>query len=782
MHGRRGWFVLGAVGALALLTSGCPDGGGGGPSFFFPMASGKTVFAVTSGNNLIAFDLSTPNQITSRAITGLQSGESLVGIDFRPATGELYALGSNSRLYVINLSTGGAVFIGATPTLSGTLFGVDFNPVPDRLRIVSDADQNLRLNPDTGASAVMGGGNDTSLSYASGDPNAGQNPSIVSVAYTNNFAGTSATTLYGIDSARDILVTIGGPDGSPSPNGGQLFTVGGLGVDVTDVSGFDIGEDGIAIAAFTSPGAAQSLLFSINLQTGAAQPLTPVGSAQTVRAIAIQTTPTVFGLTTGNNLISFKAGTPGSLIATRALAGLQSGETMLGIDFRPATGQLFGLGSSNRVYTINTATGDASPFATFTPALNGTDFGFDFNPVPDRIRVNSNLTENRRLNPNNGQQAAQDTALAYAATDINAGIAPNVVGAAYTNNFAGTNTTTLYVIDSNLDILCTQGGLNSSPSPDGGQLFTVGGLGFNTSDQVGFDITPSGAAFASLTALGGTTSTLFSVNLTTGAATQIGNVGGTETLRDIAVQFRGTTIFAVDGSNNLMTFNPATSIPAPATTAITGIDASDTLRGLDFRPANRRLYALGVNPTPDNARIYTIDATGFATQIGTGFTVLDGTTSYGFDFNPVPDRIRFVSTLEENFRVNPDTGAQVTPLDTNLAPAGDVEAVAYDRNVAGTTVTTLFGIDTTSDMLVRIGGVDGNPSPNAGAVTNVGPLGVDAITAQLDIGPNGAAFAALLVGANTNLYRINLSTGAATLIAQIGSGGALRGIAVQPGN
>src|SRR5262249_11223427 len=153
----------------------------------------------------------------------------------------------------------------------------------------------------------------------------------------------------------------------------------------------------------------------------------------------------------------------------------------------------------------------------FTPALNGTSFGFDFNPVPDRIRLVSDTDQNLRLNPNDGTVAATDTNLAFAAGDANAAANPNIVGSAYTNNFSAASSTTLYGIDSNLDVLVMQGSVGGAPnSPNGGQLTTVGALGVNTTDQVGFDIVgPTGLALASLTPMGGTTSSLYSINLQT---------------------------------------------------------------------------------------------------------------------------------------------------------------------------------------------------------------------------------------------------------------------------
>lgn len=166
----------------------------------------------------------------------------------------------------------------------------------------------------------------------------------------------------------------------------------------------------------------------------------------------------------------------------------------------------------------------------FTTLLNGTAFGFDFNPTVDRIRVTSEANQNLRLNPSNGAIAAVDTNLAYAAGDVNVGADPRVVGSAYTNSFSGATTTTLYDIDSNLDILVTQN------PPNNGTLNTVGPLGFNTSDLLGFDISRvSSIAFASLTAPVAVTSQLFTVNLTTGAVTLVGTIGGGVALNDIAI-------------------------------------------------------------------------------------------------------------------------------------------------------------------------------------------------------------------------------------------------------
>jgi hypothetical protein len=163
--------------------------------------------------------------------------------------GVLYALGDTHHLYTINTTNGAATLVPGTPfPLSGVAIGMDFNPVPDLLRVVSDSDENFRLNPNTGAVA----GTDSALAFVSGDPNFGANPSVVAAAYTNNFGGAALTTLYGIDYTRDVLVRQGGVNGIPSPNTGQLTTIGALGFDTTDDVGFDIsGVTGLAYASLT---------------------------------------------------------------------------------------------------------------------------------------------------------------------------------------------------------------------------------------------------------------------------------------------------------------------------------------------------------------------------------------------------------------------------------------------------------------------------------------------------------------------------------------------------
>jgi uncharacterized protein (TIGR03437 family) len=756
-------------------------------------ATEGTVFAVTAGNNLITFNQFAPGAIIkTSAITGLQAGENIVGIDFRPRTGQLFAVSSQSRVFTIDPATGAATQVGTmplTPALNGVSFGFDFNPVPDRIRLVSDADQDLRLNPDTGAVAATDG----MLAFATGDPNAAANPNVVAAAYTNSFSGTTTTSLYVIDSNLDILALQGSLGGAPvSPNTGQLFTVGALGVNTTDQVGFDItNPGGLALASLTPMGATNSSLYTINLQTGAATLVGAIGGTEIIRDIAAVTRiETIFAITSGNVLIAFNSGQPNTVLLTRPVTGLATGENILGIDFRPATGELFAMSSLSKVYTLNTSTGAATAVgaAPFSPALGGTFFGFDFNPVPDRIRTTSDTGQNLRLNPNNGALAATDGNLAFATGDANQNTPPRVVASAYTNNFAGTPTTTLYGIDSNLNALVLQGSIGGAPvSPNTGQLTTVGALTVDTTEDVGFDIAPvTGAGFASLTLPGTTSSsTLFTINLATGAATQIGAIGGGQTIRDIAIPPRIETVYAVTQSNKLISFTSTAPGVILSTTTITGLMGGDLINGIDYRPANGKLYAI-----TNTSRIYTIDPlSGFAVPNGPVTNPIVMGNAFGFDFNPVPDRIRVVSSSTQNLRFVPDTGA-TAGTDGALAYAtGDPRAgqmpnivsAAYNNNFAGSTSTTLYVIDSSSDTVATQGSPGGAPvSPNTGQLFTVGPLGVDTNDqVGFDIADDtNNAYASLTVGGTPQFYSINLQSGAATLIGAIAGGEQIRGIAV----
>jgi hypothetical protein len=244
---------------------------------------GTAFFVVTSRNDLVGLNTATPGLIRSQEkITGFADRrEKVVGIDFRPATGQLWSLTDAGRLYTVDPNSAVATPVGATSAVPlesrRTLFGFDFNPSADRIRVVNSAGQNLRFNPDTGAAIDFDVADpdvdpDTGLAYVPGDANAGSTPRIVGAAYNSNVAAAPSTTLYVLDATRDVLATQGSASGTPtSPNTGQLFTVGATNVNVPDQVGFDVvttGGSDAAFAVFAPGGRGSAGLFSVNLVNG----------------------------------------------------------------------------------------------------------------------------------------------------------------------------------------------------------------------------------------------------------------------------------------------------------------------------------------------------------------------------------------------------------------------------------------------------------------------------------------------------------------------------------
>lgn len=186
------------------------------------------VAGLTGDNRLVCFSERRPEAARSvGTVTGLVTDAYLVGIDYRPANGLLYGLGNSGGIYTIDASNAAATFVARlNVALSGTAFGVDFNPTVDRLRVVSDNGQNLRVVPDTGVTTT-----DVALNYTAGTPA----PGIVGAGYTNNDAdANTGTTLFDIDSSLDQLAI------QAPPNNGSLNVVGKLGVDTGTAVGFDI--------------------------------------------------------------------------------------------------------------------------------------------------------------------------------------------------------------------------------------------------------------------------------------------------------------------------------------------------------------------------------------------------------------------------------------------------------------------------------------------------------------------------------------------------------------
>jgi hypothetical protein len=258
-------------------------------------ALGRTIYGLDDRNTIVVFEGDRPGQV-SRRVGVIGATGTLVGIDFRPndmnladgdQTGLLYAVSSDGGIYTIDTGTGAATLRSPLSVpLAGANVGFGFNPMADRLRIHTDAEQDLRVNVETGVVIV-----DTPLTYAAGDANAGKNPDVVATAYTNSVTpAPTSTELFAIDVAQDVLVKLA------SPNNGQLSTVGRLVVDNGVQVGFDISgraTDRFGYATFTPPRYTRSFLYRVNLDNADRQPVGPVDHDRPIISLAIDDRATV---------------------------------------------------------------------------------------------------------------------------------------------------------------------------------------------------------------------------------------------------------------------------------------------------------------------------------------------------------------------------------------------------------------------------------------------------------------------------------------------------------
>ncbi|WAZ26539.1 DUF4394 domain-containing protein [Streptomyces cinnabarinus] len=280
-------------------------------------------------------------------------------------------------------------------------------------------------------------------------------------------------------------------------------------------------------------------------------------------AVAVPVTSTALMLGTPGTGFSAAAATPslrafgisgdGTLMATfttdrpqildwvRAVTGLSGDTALIGIDFRVQDGLMYGVGNKGGIYTIKTppATTDVvvTKVSQLQYALNGANFGVDFNPAADRLRVISDNGQNLRHNLND-HSTIQDLNLTTPPTE---GTTKGVSAAAYTNNDLNAATvTTLVDINTTTDQVVLQSPANN------GTLAPTGSLGIDAGINAGMDIystlsggkTVDNAAFASLTPYGAGTPSLYSINVFTGQATSIGQFP--LNITDLAISLTGS--------------------------------------------------------------------------------------------------------------------------------------------------------------------------------------------------------------------------------------------------
>ena len=546
-----------AIALTALSLVACSGGGDGDPIPLPPPITSVQVgevVALTVSGKLVSFNRATPaTQVGSITVTGLTTGETLLGIDVRPADSKLYALGSAGNLYTLDPASGVATLKVALKALAGddnpysalvgTSFAVDFNPVADRLRVVGNTGQNLRINVDTGDTTTDG-----AITPASA--------AVTAAAYTNSFAGTTSTRLFDLDVVAGQLYL------QSPPNDGTLANGVTLGVTADAANGFDIdARTNVGYAVLTTGN--ETAFYSINLAAtaNAATKIGVIGTAgDAIRGVALMATaaPTALALTADNRLVAFNPSAPNAITSTTSITGLGSGEVVLGMDFRPRDGLLYALATGGRLYTINTATGAATframlmadPADATAPysGISGTVTSVDFNPAADRLRVITSTGQSLRIVVETATTGTTTVTAGNTITDGNinrASGAASVVASAYTNSFAGTTTTMLHNLEQNSDVLTLQN------PPNDGTLTNIGALGLDVTGMAGFDIGggDNGLVLAALRAGTSGPFSLYTVSLTTGAATLyrntsgnaalslIGGNNGPTNLIDIAIRF-----------------------------------------------------------------------------------------------------------------------------------------------------------------------------------------------------------------------------------------------------
>jgi Domain of unknown function (DUF4394) len=265
-----------------------------------PLAK-EEIVAVSTSHFLLRFNAGQPQKVRDRkAIAGLRAGERLVGMDYRVARGELYALGATGQLYRIDVAQARATPVGTGAALPGgtadTEWGFDFNPTVDRIRVVNRGGLNMRLHPDTGAqvdgdASLAGVQADSPLAYEAGDTQAGRAPAIVAAGYTYNKTNDKITTNYAIDGAAGTLVRQGSREGETplvSPNTGLLVTVGNLGLGPLAHATLDISDlSDTAYSAAWAPGGA-TRWYRVDLATGRASFIGTVGMGENLIGAAIE--------------------------------------------------------------------------------------------------------------------------------------------------------------------------------------------------------------------------------------------------------------------------------------------------------------------------------------------------------------------------------------------------------------------------------------------------------------------------------------------------------------
>ena len=242
--------------------------------------------------------------------------------------------------------------------------------------------------------------------------------------------------------------------------------------------------------------------------------LTGISAAATILLTGTSQGIVMYGLGSGGQIYSFDTATPGTVNAV----GSATAAGVVDIDFRGSNNKLYALASNGSTSSINTSNGLLTPLFSASHTITGGVSGFDFNPAADRMRIIGGGVNNFRMVPDGIAGMTAGTVVNGASTadgQFATPIGVTLLDVAYTNPFNGIAGTSLFSIGSD-------GILYSHPAvgaPQFNTLAAVGALGVSIGSDIGFDIDGTGTGWL----VSGTS--LYSVNLTTGAATSAGTLG-----------------------------------------------------------------------------------------------------------------------------------------------------------------------------------------------------------------------------------------------------------------
>ncbi|MDR3681495.1 MAG: DUF4394 domain-containing protein [Flavipsychrobacter sp.] len=479
--------------------------------FLAASASGawaQTMYGITGSNELFTMaNINSPSSVSGPySISGVATGQTLVGLDTRQSNGRLYALGYNSvsgqvQLYTItgSGSSYSANAVGNASSMSlGSTNKIGFNfisTIGNQARITGTNGNSYVLNTDDGSIVGAGTG---SMSYASGDIHSGIS-AVAATSYSNNYYGADAAEQYGYDVTNNVMVKFDEANyyNNTSNYPSTLHTVGltsGLLISGTSNVGMANWYDNTAHkntlyltgSTLLSGGAH---LYKMDDLTGLAIDMGAIGTGgMNVNDVAFQTTrdtsavnAAIQGQVTAaltlnsRNLIFFDSYKPSYIRNMVAIKGMTTGQAMIALAYGYDQ-RLYGLGynSSNQtyqLYTIDSASGTVTAINSTPGSINlgntnssagnnsYNNVGFNFiGDAINRIRIiGNNGATNVQLSATTGLIAQTDNSMQYASGDANFGNTINFSSIAYTNGGAGTTTSSMIGYDQNSGSMVTLG-------------------------------------------------------------------------------------------------------------------------------------------------------------------------------------------------------------------------------------------------------------------------------------------------------------------------------------